>query len=250
VCSLILPHVVCQGGLLNATFGNATELIICIFALEDGLLRVVQVSLLGSVLSNMLLVLGCAFLVGGYRHKTQHFNKSAASTNVGMLMLAVMSLSFPAALEASGQAQMAGTTSAEKLGHELELSRWISLVLFTTYGAYLLFQLKTHQYLFEGEDDDEDEEDFLGYWGAIAWLTILTIFIALLSEVLVDAITGAAVDWGVSTIFIGAIIIPIIGNAAEHASAVLFAYRNKMDISLGVAIGSSTQVCFLLLMRS
>jgi calcium/proton exchanger cax len=119
------------GGLLNATFGNATELIICVFALKQGLIRVIQVSLLGSILSNMLLVLGCAFLCGGLQHKVQRFNKAAATTSIGMLMLGVMSLAFPAALEASGGrgSQMAGATPSAKLEHELHLSRLISVVL-------------------------------------------------------------------------------------------------------------------------
>lgn len=234
------------GGLLNATFGNATELIICIFALRDGLLRVVQLSLLGSILSNMLLVLGTAFFVGGMRHKVQNYSKAAAVTNSGLLNLAVMALLLPAVLNGAHEFVEKGDEKSN-IDAELQFSRFVSVILLITYCVYLYFQLVTHTHLFEGEDTGEDEENVLGFWGAISWLGILTIFISLLSEGLVEAIKGAAEDWGISTIFIGAIIIPIVGNAAEHAAAVIFAYRNKMDITLGVAIVSSTQIAIFVI---
>jgi Ca2+:H+ antiporter len=208
-------------------------------------MRVVQLSLLGSILSNMLLVLGTAFFVGGLRHPIQHYSKAAAITNTGMLNLAVMGLLFPAVLMGSHQAS--GDTSFDEENSALHLSRCVSVVLLVTYCVYLYFQLVTHTHLFEGEDTGEDEENILGFWGAITWLGILTVFIALLSEVLVASIEQAALDWGISSVFIGAIVIPIVGNAAEHAAAVIFAYRNKMDISLGVAIGSSTQIAIFVI---
>lgn len=227
------------GGLLNATFGNATELIISVFALQSGLIRVVQMSLLGSILSNMLLVLGCAFYVGGLKHREQTFNKTAALVNSGLLLMAVMGLTSPAVLHATH-------TELHDKESTLALSRFSSVMMLMAYACYLYFQLKTHTHLYdEGEDDgddDDDEEQVLGFRGSIAWMAIITVFISLLSEYLVDAIEGAADAWDIPVAFISVIILPIVGNAAEHASAIMFAAKNKVDISLGVAIGSSTQI--------
>eukprot|EP00270_Netrium_digitus_P012382 TRINITY_DN4016_c0_g1_i1.p1 TRINITY_DN4016_c0_g1~~TRINITY_DN4016_c0_g1_i1.p1 ORF type:complete len:476 (-),score=139.71 TRINITY_DN4016_c0_g1_i1:78-1505(-) len=227
-----------MGGLLNATFGNATELIISLFALREGLLRVVQLSLLGSILSNMLLVLGCAFFFGGLRFKHQKFNKTGAMVNSGLLLMAVFGLTSPAVLQSTH-------TERHERSSELALSRFSSCVMLVAYAAYLYFQLKSHSHLYEEEgegNDDNDEEEILGFWGAVVWLGIITVYISILSEYLVTAIEDAAADWNVPISFLSVIILPIVGNAAEHASAVIFAMRNKLDISLGVAIGSSTQI--------
>jgi len=221
------------GGLLNATFGNATEMIISIIALQQGLLRIVQVSLLGSILSNMLLVMGSAFFLGGLRHKQQAFNKNITSTNSGLLMLGVIGLLYPAVLNASSADRSASS--------ELQLSRYTAVILFCLYGSYLVFQLKTHRNLFEEEETEEEPKE-LTVQGAVVWLAIVTALISLLSEYLVGAIEGAAKSWNVPQIFIGVILIPIVGNAAEHATALTAAYRNKMELSLGVAIGSATQI--------
>ncbi|KAK3273370.1 hypothetical protein CYMTET_18384, partial [Cymbomonas tetramitiformis] len=231
------------GGLLNATFGNLTEMIVSYFALTSGLYRVVQLSLLGSILSNMLLVLGCAFLFGGLRYKEQTYNKAGVSANTGLLLLAVLGLSLPSALH-STHTELHGTAS------ELMLSRISSVLLLSIYIAYLYFQLISHRELYEEEENDDDEEEeeesaILGFWGCIAWLGVLTIFISILSEYLVDAIEGAAASWDMSVPFISVIILPIVGNAAEHASAVIFAMKDKMDIAIGVAVGSSTQIALL-----
>ncbi|CAM6007723.1 unnamed protein product [Sphagnum balticum] len=232
------------GGLLNATFGNATEMIICIFALKNNMIRVVQLSLLGSILSNMLLVLGCAFLFGGLAHPTkdQKFRKATAQVTSGLLLMAVMGLLFPAALHATKTEMHTGTS-------ELVLSRFSSIVMLIAYTAYLYFQLKSHKDLYDSEEegegneaDSESDECILSFWGSIAWLAILTVFISILSEYLVDAIEGASASWNVPVSFISVIILPIVGNAAEHASAIMFALKDKLDISLGVAIGSSTQI--------
>uniref|UniRef100_A0A7I4EZE3 Vacuolar cation/proton exchanger n=1 Tax=Physcomitrium patens TaxID=3218 RepID=A0A7I4EZE3_PHYPA len=232
------------GGLLNATFGNATEMIICIMALRKNMIRVVQLSLLGSILSNMLLVLGCAFFFGGLKHthQDQKFNKVTAQVSSSLLLMAVMGLLFPAVLHATGTELQMGKS-------ELALSRFSSIIMLVAYIAYLYFQLKTHRELYDSEEDSDeydgasdDDEVLLGFWTSIGWLTILTIFISLLSEYLVDAIEGASNLWNVPIAFISVIILPIVGNAAEHASAVMFALKDKMDISLGVAIGSSTQI--------
>ncbi|GAQ81171.1 sodium/calcium exchanger protein [Klebsormidium nitens] len=329
------------GGLMNATFGNATEVIVAVFALRGGLLRVVQLSLLGSILSNMLLVLGTSFFLGGCLIKVQRFNQTAALVNSGLLLMAVMGMLLPAVLYATHTELRDGTS-------ELFLSRFTSLLMLIAYGAYLYFQLKSHSDLYldasecggqaaqielsegrlfnghenghvafpqpsveespssghvtalgspEGhertdpyrdnppkpadnpavdpnpnpgcalccphgkplpalsnvislaaatddvsKEEEEGEESVLGFWNSVAWLAAVTVLIAILSDRLVATLQGAAQAWNVSVAFISVIVLPIVGNAAEHASAVMFAWQNRLDITLGVAIGSSTQI--------
>ena len=230
------------GGLLNASFGNVTELIVSIFAMKDGLLRIVQVSLLGSILSNLLLVLGCAFWVGGWKYKEQRFNLHGSVVSSGLLLISVMSLAFPMLLDMTHE-ELSPDSS-------LMVSRTTSLTLLVVYFAYLYFQLISHSHLFEDEEDgevDEDEEKILGAWGAVFWLAVITVFIAYLSEFMVAAIRGAATDLALPDLFLGTIIIPIVGNAAEHAAAVIFAYKNKMELALGIAVGSATQIALFVL---
>uniref|UniRef100_A0A7S1SZJ2 Vacuolar cation/proton exchanger n=1 Tax=Tetraselmis chuii TaxID=63592 RepID=A0A7S1SZJ2_9CHLO len=234
------------GGLLNASFGNITEMVVAMYALKEGLLRVVQLSLLGSILSNMLLVLGCAFFFGGLRFKIQRFAKEGVIASAGLLMLGVLALMLPNVLHAT-HTELDGTVD------DVSLSRFCSVVLLGMYGAYLYFQLVSHRELYESEDveggdgEDEEEEAVLGFWGAIAWLAILTLFVTILSDYVVNTIEGAAEQLKMPVAFISTILLPIVGNAAEHASAVMFAMKNKMDISLGVAIGSSTQISVLVI---
>ncbi|KAI9084464.1 hypothetical protein K1719_033452 [Acacia pycnantha] len=233
------------GGLLNATFGNATEMIISIYALKNGMIRVVQQSLLGSILSNMLLVLGCAFFTGGIVHseKVQVFNKASAVVNSGLLLMAVMGIMFPAVLHFTHSEVHFGKS-------ELSLSRFSSCIMLIAYASYLFFQLRSDQNnyssLEEGgdsnENSDEEEECELTKWEAIGWLAILTAWVSILSGYLVDAIQGASESWNMPVAFISVILLPIVGNAAEHASAIMFAMKDKLDITLGVAIGSSTQI--------
>ncbi|XP_019431108.1 PREDICTED: vacuolar cation/proton exchanger 5-like isoform X2 [Lupinus angustifolius] len=234
------------GGLLNATFGNATELIISLYALKSGLTRVVQLSLLGSILSNMLLVLGCAFLCGGivFHKKEQVFNKAAATVNSGLLLMAVMGLLFPAVLHYTHTEMHVGKS-------ELVLSRFSSCVMLVAYAAYLFFQLKSQKSLYASVNEDEiqtgnnsnnDESPDLSKWESIIWLSVLTAWISILSEYLVGAIEGASTSWKIPIAFISVILLPLVGNAAEHGSAIMFAMKDKLDISLGVAIGSSTQI--------
>lgn len=233
------------GGLLNATFGNATELIISVYALKSGMIRVVQQSLLGSILSNMLLVLGCAFFAGGLVHskREQVFNKGAATMSSGLLLMAVMGLLFPAVLHATRTELHFGKS-------ELALSRFTSCVMLVAYTAFLVFQLKSQSNLYlpvneesqtEGNSDDEEAPE-ISKWESVVWLSILTAWISVLSQYLVDAIEGASVKMHIPIAFISVILLPIVGNAAEHAGAVMFAMKDKLDISLGVAIGSSTQI--------
>ncbi|CAM8948673.1 unnamed protein product [Rhodiola kirilowii] len=236
------------GGLLNATFGNATELIISIHALKTGMIRVVQQSLLGSILSNMLLVLGCAFFSGGvvFSNKEQVFNKAAASVDSSLLLMAVMGLLFPAVLHFTHTELHFGKS-------ELALSRFSSCIMLVAYAAYLFFQLKSQIHLYEpisdveikeGSLDEEDEEESpdISKLEALVWLFIFTLWISFLSEYLVNAIEGASVAMKIPIAFISVILLPIVGNAAEHTSAIIFAMKDKLDISLGVAIGSSTQI--------
>ncbi|CAA2933745.1 vacuolar cation proton exchanger 3-like [Olea europaea subsp. europaea] len=233
------------GGLLNATFGNATEMIISIYALKNGMIRVVQQSLLGSILSNMLLVLGCAFFCGGVVHhqKVQNFNKAAALVNSGLLLMAVMGLLFPAVLHFTH-------TEVHKGKSELALSRFSSCIMLIAYASYLFFQLKSQPSLYgsldepreNNENSDEDEAAEITQWEAIGWLAVLTLWISVLSGYLVDAIQGASDSMNMPVAFISVILLPIVGNAAEHASAIMFAMKDKLDITLGVAIGSSTQI--------
>jgi len=255
------------GGLLNATFGNVTELVVCIFAIRDGLLRVVQVSMLGSVLSNLLLVLGSAFLVGGIKHKEQVFNKVAAVTNSGLLCVATLSLALPSLLDATHSGSggtheeivmknhtsglsswLSGRGSLEEEERQggdapIWLSRWIAGMLLVLYGMLVVFQLETHTYLFNGGDDEEeDEPGILGLWGGLFWLSVITIFISLLSNIIVGTIEDAASDMKVPFLFLSGILLPIVGNAAEHAAAIIFAWRNKMEICLGSAVGSAVQI--------
>ncbi|AEE33289.1 vacuolar cation/proton exchanger [Arabidopsis thaliana] len=231
------------GGLLNATFGNVIELIISIIALKNGMIRVVQLTLLGSILSNILLVLGCAFFCGGlvFPGKDQVFDKRNAVVSSGMLLMAVMGLLFPTFLHYTHSEVHAGSS-------ELALSRFISCIMLVAYAAYLFFQLKSQPSFYtektnqneETSNDDEDPE--ISKWEAIIWLSIFTAWVSLLSGYLVDAIEGTSVSWKIPISFISVILLPIVGNAAEHAGAIMFAMKDKLDLSLGVAIGSSIQI--------
>lgn len=234
------------GGLLNATFGNATEMIISLYALNNGMMRVVKQSLLGSILSNMLLVLGCAFFSGGIIHhqKVQVFNKATAIVNSGLLLMAVMGLLFPAVLHFTHTELHFGES-------QLALSRFSSCIMLVAYASYLFFQLKSQPYLYtsvsedgehNSEDSEEEEVPEITQWEAIGLLAVLTIGISVLSGYLVDAIKGASDSMNMPMSFISVILLPIVGNAAEHASAIMFAMKDKLDITLGVAIGSSTQI--------
>lgn len=229
-------------GLLNATFGNATELIVCIFALRKGLLTVIQVSLLGSILSNTLLVLGCACVAGGMVKSRTTFNKVAAVEGAILLQLAILGLVVPTVLVNVGEMKVGAVD-------ELQLSRIISLFLFVLYFFYLYFQLFSHRTLFEdtskngeGDDEDEEEEEVLSLKGGLAILCIATVLIAIISETLTATLNDAAKSWGLGSSFVGFVILPIVGNAAEHSTAIIMAAKSKMDLAFGVALGSSTQI--------
>ncbi|CAL1374012.1 unnamed protein product [Linum trigynum] len=231
------------GGLLNATFGNATEMMVSIFALKSGMISVIQQSLLGSILSNLLMVLGCAFFVGGIVHrenKVQVFNKAAAIMDSAVLLVGIMVIT-------TVQLVALSTDDAESQLREpgLPLSRFSSCMMLLVYAAYLFFQLKSHHSLYnpilQNQEDVPDVPE-TSQWEAISWLAILTVCVSVLSEQLVDAIQGASESLHLPTSFINVILVPIAGNSAAYATTIMFAIRDKLDISLAVAIGSSTQI--------
>ncbi|XP_010905331.1 vacuolar cation/proton exchanger 1a [Elaeis guineensis] len=231
------------GGLLNATCGNATELIIALFALYEGKIEVVKLSLLGSILSNLLLVLGTSLLCGGIANlrKEQLYDRKQADANSGLLILAALCHLLPLGFR---YAIKSGERAVTKVPI-LDLSRACSFVMLFAYIAFLFFQLKTHRQLFEAQEDDDataEEEAVMGFPSALAWLVGMTIVIAILSEYIVGTIEDASESWGISVSFISIILLPIVGNAAEHAGAIIFAFKNKLDITLGVSLGSATQV--------
>jgi len=239
------------GGLLNATFGNAAELIIALFALHKGLEGVVKASITGSIIGNMLLVLGLSLFAGGAKFKTQKFDKTATSTLATALTLAAIALLIPTVFHlVAAQVPVAnGGWTPQK---EQNLSLAIAIVLFITYIGTLYFSLVTHKDLFVGEalqgaaqEVGHEEEESGDHWSkgkSATVLLIATAFVALISEFLVGAVEAARGALGFTEVFVGVIVVAIIGNAAEHSSAVLMAMRNKMDLSLGIALGSSLQI--------
>lgn len=225
------------GGLLNATFGNAAEMIIAITAMQRGLHDIVKASLTGSIIGNILLVMGAAMLGGGLKFRTQKFNASGARVQATMLSLAAVGLVVPAAFH-----YLSGPAGVVK---EFNLSLDISVVLLVTYALSLLFSLYTHRQLFAGKEVAEVESEEHASWSmkkSVAILAGSTALIAWVSEMLVASVDVAARDFGMSTIFVGVIIVAIVGNAAEHSTAILVALKNRMDLSLSIAIGSSVQI--------
>ncbi|GMY25496.1 vacuolar cation/proton exchanger 3-like [Fagus crenata] len=232
------------GGLLNATCGNATELIIAIFALSEHKIALVKYSLLGSILSNLLLVLGTSLFCGGLANlrREQKYDRRQADVNSLLLLLALLCHLLPTLF------QHAGASAAFTIEATIQLSRASSIVMLIAYVAYLIFQLWTHRQLFEAQEESEDDDGVaeevavIGFWSGFAWLIGMTLVIAVLSEYVVATIEDASESWGLSVSFLSIILLPIVGNAAEHAGAVIFAFKNKLDISLGVALGSATQI--------
>lgn len=224
------------GGLLNATFGNAAELIIAVAALRAGLFDVVKASIAGSIIGNILLVLGAAMLCGGFGRAKQSYNAAGARSQATMLTLAVIALIVPAAYRLA-----AGEAHAPELG---SISVWISLILIAVYAANLTFSLWTNRSLFAGSDAAEHHEsaDVWTVRRAAVVLAGATAMIAWMSEILVGAIEPAAERLGLNDLFVGAFVVAILGNAAEHSTAVVAAVKDRMDLSLSIAIGSSVQV--------
>ena len=235
------------GGLLNATFGNATELIIALVALNAGLIDVVKASLTGSIVGNLLLVMGLSMLLGGLRYKEQEFQPIVARVNASSMNLAVIALLLPTAMNVTSSGISEPTIQ--------RLSIAVAFVLILVYGLTLLFSMRTHTYLYDvglaemepGELADvnlapESEAHQVNLWLWIGVLLAATIFVAIESELLVDTLEPATSRLGLTQLFTGVILLPIIGNAAEHATAVTVAMKNKMDLSVSVAVGSSLQI--------
>jgi Ca2+:H+ antiporter len=221
------------GGLVNATFGNATELIIAVAALQKGLYPLVKASLTGSLIGNLLLVLGGAVLAGGIKHERQRFNVTAARAQVTLLTLATIGMIMPAAFH-----YLAGPGGRSR---ENDLSLEISVVLLLAYGAHLVFSLRTHKQLFAGIP----AEAGTAAWSMKKSIVILlgaTVLIAWVSEILVGSVEEAATTLGLTRVFVGVIVVAVVGNAAEHSTAVMMAIKNRMELSIGIAIGSSLQI--------
>jgi Ca2+:H+ antiporter len=219
------------GGLVNATFGNVTELVIAFFLILDDQVDIVKASLTGSIIGNLLLVLGLSFLLGGLKHEEQTYNARAASIHATSLVLAVTGLLMPALFALGGR---------ESFAEREVVSGTVAAVLMILYAAALLFTLVTHEHLFRTPSPEEHPE-----WSrrqAVGMLLVATAFVALEAEFLVSSLEPALEDLGLSEFFVGLIVIPIIGNAAEHSSAIMFALRDKVDVTLEIAIGSSTQI--------
>ncbi len=226
------------GGLLNATFGNAAELIIALVALKEGYYGIVKASLTGSILGNLLLVLGASCLAGGLKHKDLKFNAAGARMMSTMLTLAAIALVMPASFH---------YLVHPMVSVERNLSLEIAIVLIVCYGLSLLFSLHTHKQLFIGTAAEAAEVEGNGHvkWSlakSIGVLSGATAMIAWISEIMVGSIAEAAHSFGMTSVFVGVIVVAIIGNAAEHSTAILVARKNRMDLALGIAIGSSIQI--------
>ena len=243
------------GGLLNATFGNAAELIIGFMALRAGETAIVKASITGSILGNLLMVLGLAMLVGGWRRQELTFNRLAAESAGGTMLLAVVALVLPAIY--------AQVTEHSSPAHIESLSLDISFVLIATYAASLVFQFRTHRGLVapaappaaggrrrDEHDDDRELVDSVTGRSPAAWTvtrSLVTLFVAaaaigVVSEFLVGAVDEAGAELGLSKVFMGVIVIAVVGNAAEHSTAILVARKGQMDLALGIAMGSAMQI--------
>jgi len=226
------------GGLLNATFGNAPELIISVVALKAGLFDMVRASLIGAILANLLLALGVAFLLGGLRYHNQEYNAAATRVYSSMMLIAVISLVVPSAFSRFFSSE--ATMRQEQL-----LNLGMVVVLLVAYGLYLLFMLKTHPEFFSAASIEEEHHEEHEHWGmprAVGSLIIASVLAAWMSEILVGAAEGTGKALGMSQTFIGIVFLAIVGGAAESGSAIAMARKNKMDLSMGIALGSCIQI--------
>jgi len=224
------------GGLLNATFGNAAELIIGGLALREGLFDLVKASLTGSIIGNVLLVFGASALVGGLKHPTQRFNRTTAGMGTTMLLLSAIGLVVPAVFHYLARGRGAP---------ELKLDTEIAVVLLVTYCLSLVFTLVTHRQLYGVDEHREKQPTAEGDGGSRRWVLLLlgaTAAVAVVSEMLVGAVAETASTLGLTELFVGVIVVALVGNAAEHYSAIVLAARNDMDAAIAIAVGSSTQI--------
>lgn len=228
------------GGLLNATFGNVVEMLLCVSGIRNDQIEVVQCTLLGSILSNLLLVMGCAFLAGGMYYAIQEYNQSGAAVQCSLMSMSVFAIGLPTIY--------ANVLPQEvEWQHMVEVSRWASIFLLSIYAAYLFFQLNTHADLFQdgGDEEEEEEPPDLSPVTASILLGVATVVTSFATDSLIEALETTVDKWNISKEFVGIILLPIIGNAAEHYTAITVAMKNKMDLSLGVAAGSSCQMALL-----
>jgi Ca2+:H+ antiporter len=224
------------GGFLNATLGNAAELIIALVALRAGLFDVVKASLTGSIIGNLLLVLGVAFLAGGLRHPVQTFGTIGARAQIGMMTLAAMAILIPSIVAAIGGGKF--------VAQSVNFSIIVSIILLAVYLLSLVFSLGTHVHLFHGEQNGAGEVHGAP-WSmslAIGVMVVVTLLIVWMSEILVATVEHAGHALGLTNLFVGVVIVAVVGNAAEHSTAVLMALRNRMEIAIGIAVGSTTQI--------
>jgi len=236
------------GGFLNATFGNAAELIIAIIAIRKGLSEVVKASLTGSIIGNLLLVLGLSFIAGGVKVKKLKFNATAAGLNSTMLILCTSALIVPAVINSL----LGGSPNLDKAeihALDLKISLAIAIVLFATYILSLVFSLKSHKHIYGTADEKGAGHGETAPWKtqtALFVLLLATVGISFMSEIMVASIEAATKTLGMNEVFVGVIVVAIVGNAAENSTAILMALKNKMDVSVSIAIGSSSQVAMFL----
>jgi len=246
------------GGLLNASFGNAVEIIVGVAALLQGELRIVQTSMLGSVLSNLLLVLGMSFLAGGLCFHEQEFKVTAAQTGASLMTLACITLVIPAAYHSNQQhpskpLSVEGALSAlmdtdAPSGNErsreglLLISRGTAIILLIVYVSYLVFQLKTHADLFKADNEDEEEVANMSVVSAGGWLLVITVITSFCADILVGSIEETAETYHIPKAFIGLILLPLVANAAEHVTSVWMAMKGKLELTIGISVGSSIQI--------
>jgi Ca2+:H+ antiporter len=222
------------GGLLNATLGNLTELVIALTALHAGQYTLVKASIAGAIVTNTLFMLGASFLLGGLKHRVQEYNRASARLQAGMLFLATVAILIPSAVTEPDS--VAGSTFTATL------SVGLSVLLIAAYGLGLLFSLKTHREFFSGAEHAEAGEAPWPLGLALATLAGVTVLVALVSEVFVESVQHAAVTFGMSAAFVGFIVVALVGGAAEMASAFSAARKNRLDLSVGIALGSASQI--------
>jgi Ca2+:H+ antiporter len=222
------------GGLLNATLGNLTELVIALAALHSGQYMLVKASVAGAIVTNTLFMLGASFLLGGLKYHVQEFNRTSARLQASLLFLATIALLIPSAVRLADAGPAAVFTQKLSLG--------LSGLLIVAYAGSMLFSLKTHQDLFVAAAHDEHEDAALPIAVALATLAVVTILVALVSEVFVESVQQAAVAFGMTPAFVGFIVVSLVGGAAEMASAFSGARKNRLDLSVGIALGSASQI--------
>jgi Ca2+:H+ antiporter len=222
------------GGLLNATLGNLTELVIALAALRVGQIMLVKASIAGAIVTNTLFMLGASFLLGGIKYHTQEYNRVSARLQAGLLFLATIALLVPSAVAEADSTAGAAFTS--------KLSAGLAVLLIVAYGLGMLFSLKTHREFFGSVSHSEEEEEPWPIGIALATLAGVTVLVALVSEIFVESVQEAAVAFGMTPAFVGFIVVALVGGAAEMASAFSGARKNRLDLSVGIALGSASQI--------